>query len=129
MSSTKALIESLGSTAAELAALDAKMTSAPWKYFRTGGSVGDVPETVEVNSGKDRWVAFPNDEVASVEKDVFDGEEVEALTYPPGVYKRIHPDAAGVAECRNRLASVVALLRLAAAELDRLTNTSKPGIQ
>lgn len=124
MSSAKALVMSLNQTAAELADLHAKMTPAPWRRTRTGGSVGDIPETIQVETGKDRWVAFPNEEDAFLEKFDVEGTEAEVHVFPDEVYKRIHPDAAGIAECRNRLEGLVALLRLAAAELNRLTQTT-----
>jgi hypothetical protein len=124
MGSTNALAETLTRTADELAELDAKMTPAPWMGFRTGGGEG-IPESAMVSTGPDRWVAFPNEELAIPMQCEHGGVTSDFTAFPKAVYERVHPDCLGIADARNRLPSLSALLRLAAAEIERMTRAKQ----
>ncbi len=118
MSGANDVAASLVTVADQIARLHGAMSAAPWVVTRTGGDAV-MPETLQVETGSDHWVAFPNEDGAVPS----DGG---ALCYAEPVGRRLQLDASGIITCRNRLGDVVTLLRLAAAEIHRLEGHPRP---
>lgn len=118
MSGANDVAASLVTVADQIARLHAAMSAAPWVVTRAGGDAV-MPGTLQVETGADHWIAFPNADGAV-------RSDGGALRYAEPVGRRLRLDASGIITCRNRLGDVVTLLRLAAAEIDRLEGRVRP---
>lgn len=123
----KPVIELLKDAAKAINDLDQQMSPLGWTAWRTGGCVGDRPESFFVDTGFDEWLATPKLEAASVTSEYAPDldENIESFGYPNSVYRRIHVDGGGITQCRNSLHEWASLFRLAVAEIDRLSEEIK----